>query len=160
MLQIFKSKQDKQLTMLQQVEEYLTAKEFNYRYLDAKPIIRFGLRGQNGNWDTYIRTNDLQTVLTIQIVLPFTVSDSKKLKIADLLNRINCQLGFGKVFLDNEDGDITYTIRHLCTSKLLGQEDTDILFRTSFSTIDDLIPVITSVCFGDAEPSLAIQSFQ
>ena len=160
MLQIFKSKQDKQLTMLQQVEVYLKSKGYNFRYLDSKPVIRFGLRGQNGNWDTYIRTNELQTILTIQIVLPFTVTDSKKLKIADLLNRINCNLGLGKVSMDNEDGDIFYTTRHLCTGKVLNPEDVEILFSASFNTIDDLIPVITSVCFGDAEPSLAIQNFQ
>ncbi len=160
MFQIFKNKQEKQFTILQQVEEYLTAKEFHFRYLESKPVIRFGLRGENGKWDTYVSANESQTVLTIQIVLPFTVSDSKKLKIVDLLNRINCQLGFGKLCMDNEDGDITYMVSHLCTGKHLAPEDADILFRKSFNTIDELLPVITTVCFGDAEPSLAIQQFQ
>jgi hypothetical protein len=121
-------------------------------------VIKTGIKGNNLSWNVYIRIDEDRKLITIQSVMPLCVSDSQMLNIADLLNRINYQILFGKWCLDNEDGEISHITTQLSDAEHFTKKELDILFDTNFRSVDSIFPAIANVNFGNTAPVVAFNS--
>lgn len=88
---------------------------------------------------------------------PIDIKEHQKLRLAELITRLNNNLLLGCFILNFEEGEIIYKTVHLCIDKSLNLKTMDILFNTNAQTMDDFLPAISAVNSGYSEPCLAAQ---
>ncbi len=145
-------------TLVDRLKNFLSLKEFRYEEIPERNMIKTGIRGKNLSWHIYLRADEERNLISISSVLPLYADDVQKLKIADLLNRINYRTLLGTWCLDNEDGEISYTIFHLTDGNNITDSQLDIIFDTCCRSVDNFFPAIASVNYGNAEPVIAFNS--
>lgn len=136
--------------------QFLKDKNFMYEESDDSGIIWLNLSGENGCWRVVIIAEEDRKIIQIRSICPVTIKDNQKIKIAELLTRLNSQLLFGNFIFNFEEGEITFKTINLFKDGILSNEPLEILFNTNMSTLDDCIPAIIAVNSGFTEPVLAI----
>ena len=145
------------VTITERITQYLTENKFGYTVL-SDGTLRVPLRGDHVTWTVFIRYDDDRKVITIHSVLPLFAEDAQKLRIADLLNRLNYCCLLGKWWLDNEDGEVSHITSFLADETCFSIEQFSALLHINYRSVDKYFPAIASVNFGNLEPALVFNS--
>lgn len=142
-------------SLKQAVTEFLTAEEWTYTGLAGG--IRLSLRTQHGdlNGHTYIHEED--RLFAFYSKFPVRVPEDKRPAIAELLSRINYRTVIGTFEMGFEKRDV-----YVRTSiDVEGDPLTHALLRRliygNFYLMDEYIPVIVQVIYGDQSPLEALE---
>jgi hypothetical protein len=153
---LFGSKEKTKKTIKEVVIEFLQHKEFQYEVHNETTFI-VPLSGENGSWKTIFFIDEEREVLQIRSYSPITLKDNQKIRIAELITRINSHSYLGCFVMNFEEGELSYKTVHLLVKSELNFEALNILFRINAQTIDDYLPAISAVHSGFTEPCLAVQ---
>lgn len=141
----------------QTVEEYFKSKNLQFETTEDENILIVPVSGENGNWKILVHVDEVKGILEIYSDCPVRIKESQKLKLAELIVRINNLLLLGYFSMNLEECDIVFKTVHLFDNSVLNNKNLDILFRTNTQTLDEYLPAITAVNSGYSEPCLAIQ---
>lgn len=139
------------------ITEYLNNRNFRFEIFDNGNTFIVPLSGDNGHWKTGFFIDEEREVLKIHSFCPVKVKDNQKIRIAELVTRINRVCYFGCFIMDFIEGELIYKTIHLCLESEISLNVVDILFNTNVQTLDEYIPAITAVNSGFSDPYLAIQ---
>lgn len=144
-------------TARQTIEEYFKSKNFHFETTDNENTLIVPVSGENGNWKILVHVDEVKSVLEIYSWCPVRIKETQKLKLAELIARINNGLLLGYFSMSLEEGDISFKTVHLFADAEITNKNLDILFITNTQTLDEYLPAITAVNSGYSEPCLAIQ---
>jgi hypothetical protein len=158
----FKSKKEKN-SFLESIKNQLELffKEKSIHYESEDHFFRILINGNNTSWRMGIIIDERFKTIMIRSVYPFTVEDTRKFKIAELIVRINENIVLGNFDLNYEEGSVTFKTAHYCDDANISKDTFARLFFTQIHTFDDMFRAFAEVNFGDGEPALlALQLHQ
>jgi hypothetical protein len=97
--------------------------------------------------------------IMIRSYLPLEIKDVSKIKLAELLVRINHRLQFGSLKIDLEKGNCYFETPHLLQQSILEEEVFKRLFLSNIHTADDVFVHVLNVNLGHDEPVTAALKF-
>lgn len=111
--------------------------------------------GDHGKWHTYIQiTDDVEARhVVIHAHLPALIPVSTRLKVAELLARINYDLVLGNFELGLDDGELLFKTAVDLADGQLTQAMFDRLYRLNCQLMNEYYGRIWSVAFGDSVTS-------
>ena len=74
--------------------EFLTQKKFLYHNI-SDDIFELNMSGDNGNWKTLFQVDTEKQLLQIRSYCPIRIKDNQKLRIAELVTRLNSRILLG-----------------------------------------------------------------
>ena len=145
------------------IKEALNSTQTNFQVLEEnekKCVLRLGFGLKNGNCDTIIDIDSEWQSYLILVFLPTNVDENKRLRIAELLNRINSVCTYGNFEVGFYSGRVRFKSSQLFHDI---NGDTDLIFRRqmqlSLNTMDEYIPVIMSVIYAGTLPEQALNQY-
>lgn len=151
---IFSQKNKSKKSLNEIVIDYLNQRQFNYETFHDGNSFIVPLSGDNGNWKIGIFIDPEREVLQLRSFCPIKIKDNQKLKISELISRINHNCYIGCFIMDFEECEITYKTTHLGFENELSISALNILFNTNAQTLDEHLPIISAVNSGFSEPFL------
>jgi len=137
--------------------EFLNERNFRYENTNDENILIVPMSGENGNWKMLFHIIAEKDMLQIRSYCPIKIKDNQKLRISELITRLNNMFLLGYFSFDFEEGEIVFKTIHLFAETDLNLNTLNILFVTNAQTLDEYLPAITAVNSGYAEPCLAAQ---
>ena len=135
---------------------FLEEDDWAYTPIEGHTALRMGFAGENGRWVCFARSKEAEHQLLFYSVCPVNAPDAKRGIVAEFITRANYGLAIGNFEMDYEDGEIRFK-----TSLAVGASefDEELIRRLVFVnvyTMDQYLPGIMSVIYGDIEPALAV----
>ncbi len=151
----FKSKKEKS-SFLDSIKNQfeLFFKNNSIHYESEDHLFRILINGNNASWKMGILIDERLQTIMIKSMYPFTVDDTKKHKIAELIIRINQNILLGNFDMNYEEGAIVFKTAHFCDYTEISQDTLARLFFTQFHTVDNMFRSFAEVNFGNGEPAL------
>ena len=144
-------------TIWQTIEEYFTTRNFRFQTTEKENNLIVPVSGENGNWRVLLCVDEKRSTLEVYSFCPVSIKETQKLKIAELITRINHRLLIGYFSMSLEECAIVFKTVHLFSDTKVTIKNLDILFSTNTQTLDEYLPAIIAVNSGYSEPCLAIQ---
>lgn len=151
---IFSQKNKSKKSLNEIVIDYLNERKFNFETFQNGNSFIVPLSGDNGNWKLGIFIDEEREVLQLRSFCPIKIKENHKLKISELITRINYNCYFGCFVMDFEECEVTYKTTHLGFENELTISAFNILFNTNAQTLDEYLPIISAVNSGFSEPFL------
>ena len=136
---IFSSAGKNKISLKQTLVEFLNEKNFQYESTDDDDILILPMHGENGNWRMLFQINEEKELLEIRSYCPIKIKYNQKLRLAELITRINYNLVLGCFTMDFEDGRIFFSIAHLSREANLNIKTLNTLFNTNAHTLDQFL---------------------
>lgn len=141
--------------VLAQLDSSLNEEELKFDFDPDKNLFSFSLGSENCSWRMIVYFDEQRGTLLIRSSYPIIVKDTQKLRVAELLVRLNSIIVLGSFQLDFSDGEVAFKTVHLIQEGQLDSETFKKLFRTNIQTTDEHFNPIFSVNAGFTEPVLA-----
>jgi len=148
------------LEPIETVHKLMEERKLRYQYYEDNNIFSLSLNGNNVSWNCVIHVDLGRQLITLRCYSPVMVQDAQKLKMAELIARLNLQFTLGQYVINFEEGDIYFETVHLFHDNYLPLKTLDTLFYVACKTFDDYFNAINKVNMGDAEPVMAALSMQ
>jgi len=158
-MQLFNSSKENDETgivpLKQMVLDYLNQKKMVFKTEPGSEVIRLDVAGENGRWRITVIVAEEHKFIHIKSFCPVSIRDVQKLKMAELLCRLNNMYVFGNFNLNFEEGTIVFKTTNLFAENNRDYNQFGYLFEFNVSAMDQNIPVIIAVNSGYIEPVLA-----
>lgn len=145
------------------VESFFERDDAKYRPFDEDNVARagYGLRTKFRHVDAFFRAH--KDKLVIRMILPISVDEEDRAKVAEFLHRANYGLMIGNFDFDFRDGEISYRVAIYC-----GDEDFEppTYEQINFAVVISLMMIqkygdaLIKVVFGLLEAEEAIDSVE
>lgn len=145
-------KQNATLSTKDRIELFL--KENSAQYECENNLYRLYINGKKTTWRLGIIVDEERKTLVIRSLYPFTVTDAKKNRVAELIVRLNSNILLGCFNMDYLDGALTFNTAHFWGNTEIYNETIERLFFTQINTVDDMFELFAEVNFGEGEPAL------
>lgn len=131
------------------------------RHYDCEPeggLIVAEMGGEHGNWRTYIQiTDDVEARrVVIHAQLPARIPVSTRLKVAELLTRINYDLIVGNFELGLDDGELLFKTTLDLADGQLTKAMFERMYRLNCDVMNEFYGQIWSVGFSEAVSSQVV----
>jgi hypothetical protein len=117
-------------------------------------------QGENGKWTCYARVREEQEQFLFYSICPVNAPDSKRMAIAEFLTRANSGTIIGNFELDFTNGEIRYKTSIDVQGDSLSFELIKQLVYANVTMMDQYLPGIMSVIYGEVEPKDAIAQIE
>lgn len=142
------------------IRTLLDERELNYQFYEDNNVFTLSLSGANVSWRTVIHLDMDKKVLSIRHYSPIMIQDKHKIKVAELLARVNYAFTLGHFKMNFEEGDVLFEVSHLLNDNALTNDIADIMFYVSCKTFDEYFNLINKVNMGETEPFIAMLSMR
>ncbi len=143
-----------QITM---IKDFLKTQEWQFTQVEDKNIFLFGISGKNGNFQCVADLIDNEYKFMFFSVCGANTPADKKRLMLELLNALNYKLFFGNFEMDSEDGEIRLRTSISFKNLKLNQDFIKELIMTNIVAMDNSLPSIMGLMFGDISVSEAIE---
>lgn len=127
----------------------------NATYDEEYHVFEMDIVGKNCHFRNLVYYIPNSGSLLIRFYLPMEVKDAAKIKVTELLMRINYDLNFGSLKLNFEKCYCLFETPHLLQQSLLEEEVFSRLFMSNLQTTDDVFVHVLNVNLGNDEPVTA-----
>lgn len=136
--------------------------EDNWPFTKVKgePILRMGFQGKNGNLNCYAKARTNGSQFVFYSISPVNVPESKRLALAEFIARANYGTIIGNFELDFSTGEIRYKTSIDIEDSTLSFSQIKQLVYTNTMMMDEYLPGIKSVIYGEFEAANAIASIE
>lgn len=117
--------------------DHLTRKDLNFKRDDEKLTIEMIMRGDDLPMEVRFQVIDERKVMRLLSILPFRVSDSKRVEIANVICKINDQLLNGCFDYNEEHGLIIFRLTQIFIGSLIGEETIQYMIGLSLNSIEE-----------------------
>jgi len=128
--------------------------------VEGKPILQMAFQGENGKWTCYAKARVEQEQFVFYSICPVNAPDSKRLAVAEFLTRANSGMIIGNFELDFADGEVRYKTSIDVDGDMLSSALIKRLVYANVTMMDEYLPGIMSVIYGDVSPKDAIAQIE
>lgn len=126
------------------------------RHFDGEPeggLIVAEIGGDHGNWKMYVQITDDDEArrVVIHATLPARIPEGNRLKVAELLTRINYDLIVGNFELDFDEGEVLFKTTLDLADGQLTQAMFERMYMLNAQTTNEYFAQILSNGFGELE---------
>ena len=93
--------------VIEQLKDFLEKKEIRFEYDEQNNCLRVQFDGKNSTWRGRGFVSE-KTGFNFYSCVPVKCPESRRKECAELLNHLNCNLGFGNFEMDSDDGEIRF----------------------------------------------------
>jgi hypothetical protein len=134
--------------------------EWSFSQIENQPILQVSFQGANGKWNCYARAREKQQQVVFYSIFPVNAPENKRLVVAEFITRANSGTIIGNFELDFTDGEIRYKTSIDIEGDRLSFALIKNLVYANVSMMDEYLPGIMSVIYGDVEPQQAIAQIE
>jgi hypothetical protein len=136
--------------------EFFEEDEWDFQWMEGESILSMGFSGKNGKWQCFAQAREAQEQFVFYSVLPVNVPPEKRLKVAELITRINYGMVIGNFEMDFDDGEVRYKT----SVDVEGSELTLPMIRqmvyANILITDRYLPAVMRTIYSDIAPLEAI----
>jgi len=138
------------------VKDFLDDMGLRPEQTDDEKDFKIGFRGDNGDFSVLITVDDAARRIVVHTACPINVPKERLQAATELVIRRNCNLGLGSFDIDMDDGFTVFR-----TGMKIGRIDLDsetllALICGNFWMMDNFLPAIASVVYGNMAPQEAM----
>jgi len=137
------------------IARLLREAEFHATYNADYRAFELDIRGKNCQFRTIVCYFESRESLVLRSFLPLEIRDESKLKIAELISRINDEIHVGGIKFDWEDNRCYVETVHVLQPAPIAMETFKRLLNCNLTLTDDSFVHILNVNVGNDEPLLA-----
>jgi hypothetical protein len=128
--------------------------------VEGKSILQMAFQGENGKWTCYAKARVEQEQFVFYSVCPVNAPENKRLAVAEFLTRANSGMIIGNFELDFADGEVRYKTSIDVEGDRLSFALIQRVVYTNVTMMDEYLPGIMSVIYGDVLPEDAIAKIE
>ncbi|MBW4501599.1 MAG: YbjN domain-containing protein [Scytonema hyalinum WJT4-NPBG1] len=142
--------------IFEEIVNFFKADDWPFIQIQGQPALQIAFQGENGKWTCYARTRVEQQQFVFYSVCPVNAPEDKRLAIAEYLTRANYGIVIGNFELDFADGEISYKTSIDVEGDRLSSALIKRVVYANVTMMDEYLPGIMSVIYGDVLPKDAI----
>ncbi len=146
--------------IFEEMVNFFQADEWPFYHSQGKPILQMVFQGESGKWTCYAKAREEQQQFVFYSICPVNAPENKRLAVAEFITRANYNAILGNFEMDFEDGEIRYKTSIDVEGDRLSFSLIKQLVYTNVTVMDDYLPGIMSVIYGDVSPSEAIAQIE
>ena len=140
--------------------DFMTRDGWVYREIEHRRVVALGVEGKNGRFDGYTIVTEEERQIAVYSVSPVKVPDYKRYNMATFITLLNYGTVVGNFEMNFQDGELRYKTSLDAEDAALNPALIKHLIYTSVTTMDDYLPGILSVIYGNISPEEAFQRTQ
>jgi len=144
----------------EEIVNFFKEDDWPFVQIEGEPLLQMVFQGENGKWTCYAKARDDQEQFVFYSVCPVNAPDSKRLAVAEFLTRANSGMIIGNFEMDFEDGEIRYKTSIDVEGDSLSSALIKRLVYANVTMMDEYLPGIMSVIYGNASPVDAIAQIE
>jgi hypothetical protein len=142
--------------IFEEMVNFFKADDWPFVQLEEQPALQIAFQGENGTWTCYARARVEQQQFLFYSICPVKAPSYKLLPVAEFLARANSGLAIGNFELDFNDGEISYKTSIDVEGDRLSSALIKNLVYANVRMMDEYMPGIMSVIYGNLSPEEAI----
>ena len=145
--------------ILEQIIDFFTEDDWSFTKIKGEPVLRIVFQGENGEWICCAIAIEEQRQFVFYSVCPVNAPKNRWLAMAEFLTKANSGRIIGN-FEMNTDGEICYKTSIDVKGDRLSFELIKQLVSANIKMMDEYLPEIMSVIYGDVEPKDAVAQIE
>jgi hypothetical protein len=146
--------------IFEEMVNFFKEDDWPFYEVEGKPILQMAFQGENGKWTCYAKARVEQEQFVFYSVCPVNAPENKRLAVAEFLTRANSGMIIGNFELDFADGEIRYKTSIDVDGDTLSSALIKRLVYANVTMMDEYLPGIMSVIYGEVEPKDAIAQIE
>lgn len=134
--------------------------DWPFNQVEGTPVLHMAFQGENGQWSCIASARVQQEQFVFYSVCPVLVPENKRQRLAEFLTRANSGMIIGNFELDFTDGEIRYKTSIDVKGDRLSSAVLKQLVYANVIMMDEYLPGIMSVMYGDVSPGDAIAQIE
>ncbi|MBD1808384.1 YbjN domain-containing protein [Microcoleus sp. FACHB-SPT15] len=146
--------------IFEEMVNFFKEDEWPFYEVEGKSILQMAFQGENGKWTCYAKARVEQEQFVFYSICPVNAPENKRLAVAEFLTRANSGMIIGNFELDFADGEVRYKTSIDVDGDTLSSALIKRLVYANVTMMDEYLPGIMSVIYGDVEPKDAITQIE
>lgn len=151
---------DKDTSIFSTVVKFLQENNLSFQQIKENECLVLGVEVKNGRFNCYVIVREEKKQMAFYSICPINTPESKRQSIAEFITKANYGMIIGNFELDFKDGEVRYKTSidvegDRLTSALIKQ-----LVFSNIAMMDQYLPGIMSVIYGNASPDEAISQVE
>jgi len=146
--------------ILEEIVSFFTKDDWPYTKIKGEPILQTAFQGENGKWTCYAKAREEQEQFVFYSICPVNAPENKRLAVAEFLTRANSGMIIGNFEMDFKDGEIRYKTSIDVEGDSLTSALIKRLVYANVTMMDEYLPGIMSVIYGDVSAVDAIAQIE
>lgn len=142
------------------VTAFFREDEWHFEQHDNESALYVNFQGANGQWRCYAETRESPPQFVFYSLCPVNAPEAKHHAISEFLSRANFGLVIGNFEFDFEDGEIRYKTSIDVEGSRLDSALIERLVYSNVVMMDQYLPGIMKVIYGDISPQKAIAQIE
>ncbi|MBE9225432.1 YbjN domain-containing protein [Phormidium sp. LEGE 05292] len=134
--------------------------EWPFYQIEGLPVLQMIFQGDNGKWTCLARAREQQQQMVFYSIFPVNIPENKRLAVAEFITRANYGMIIGNFELDFSDGEIRYKTSIDVEGDRLSFGLIKRLVYANVTMMDEYLPGIMSIIYGEAEAGEAIAKIE
>ncbi|MBD2504555.1 type III secretion system chaperone family protein [Anabaena azotica] len=146
--------------IFEEMINFFIADDWPFVQLPEQPALQISFQGENGKWNCYARAREEQQQFLFYSICPVNAPQDKRLAVAEFITRANSGMMLGNFELDFSDGEISYKTSIDVEGDRLSNALIQRLVYANVMMMDEYLPGIMSVIYGNVSPEEAIAQIE
>ncbi|MDZ8085221.1 MAG: YbjN domain-containing protein [Nostoc sp. DedQUE12b] len=135
---------------------FFQADNWLFVQLPGQLALQIAFQGENGKWNCYARARSEQNQFVFYSICPVNAPEEKRLAVAEFITKANSGMIIGNFELDFADGEISYKTSIDVEGDRLSSALIQRVVYANVTMMDEYLPGILSVIYGNFSPEEAI----
>ncbi len=146
--------------IFEEMVNFFKEDEWPFYQIKGQPVLQMAFQGENGKLTCYAKVREKQQQFVFYSLCPINAPENKRLAIAEFITRANSGTIVGNFELDFADGEIRYKTSIDVENDRLSSALIKQMVYANVTMMDEYLPGIMSVIYGDVEPKDAIAQIE
>jgi hypothetical protein len=142
------------------LQQFMEMDEWNPQPVEGSSAFVCGFRGANGDQRVLAQVNVEREVLLVYAYAMANIPEPRRLAVAEFLTRANYGILVGNFELDLRDGEVRYKASLAFRDVPLTHPMIAQCLYPAVQTLDQYLPGLLAVGFGDTDPEAAIATVE
>jgi hypothetical protein len=147
-------------TIFEVIVNFFKTEDWQFQRTETELTLRLAFQGKNGKWNCYARAREEQEQFIFYSICPVNAPEEKRISVAEFITRANSGMMIGNFELDFNDGEISYKTSIDVEGDRLTTALIKRLVYANVMMMDEYLPGILSVIYGNVSPADAIAQIE
>ncbi|MDZ7963400.1 MAG: YbjN domain-containing protein [Nostoc sp. DedSLP03] len=147
-------------SIFEEIINFFQADNWPFVQLPGQSALQILFQGENGKWNCYARARSEQNQFVFYSICPVNAPENKRLAVAEFITRANSGMMIGNFELDFTDGEISYKTSIDVEGDRLSFALIQRVVYANVTMMDEYLPGIMSVIYGNVSPEEAIAKIE
>jgi hypothetical protein len=146
--------------IFEEIVNFFQKEDWQFQKIPGESTLRLAFQGKNGRWDCYAKVREQQQQFAFYSICPNNAPENKRMAVAEFISRANYGMIIGNFELDFTDGEIRYKTSIDVEGDRLSFALIKRLVYANVTMMDEYLPGIMSVIYGNVEAGEAIAQIE